>query len=141
MPRKSNVSRYIEKLEYYAKAHNITVRYVAKIQGGSEGLWYPSKRIIKIDKTQDEFDMVATFLHELGHFFDDSFRDTASSKIVEKAYGIVRPNKKHSDIVFEVETEAWNKAEVIAKYLKIRLGKWFYECKKESLSSYTGASK
>lgn len=124
----------IQKLVRLAKALNIKV---VKTEYDGDAAWVPSRRVIKIDKDLDSRDVLGSLLHELGHVFDEL--TTKELTIISRVYSRVytdKVTKKDVEIVLLYEKRAWNIGETLADFMNIKLGKWFYEGKKDSLKSY-----
>lgn len=137
-----NYNTYIDKLNAYASGNNIKVIYREE---DSDGLYIPTRRTVVIDQDLDPTVEIAVFLHELGHSIDQHLicdPNTELSNKVEKAYRAIYKGKytrKQLNIVLTREKEAWTCGEFIAKQLKIRLGKWYFDIRDSYLSSYKTA--
>lgn len=135
-----NYDIYIEKIQAYTEACEITIEY-KDVPG--DGAYMPSRRVISVDKDLPESTEIATLLHEMGHSMDDTLYDKRSMKILDKAFpafynGTATEAQKAA--VIECERRAWVFARGIAKKLRIPLGKWFDKEENEALSDYRGES-
>jgi hypothetical protein len=133
-----HLDSYLERLHNFARAMGITV--ISNVDVIGQGEWLPSKNRIKIDQGLLDSELIATFLHELGHALDDI--STSSTKLdlrLAKAYYAVYnkiSRKSQLQLVLNCEKRAWQKGRIIAKNLKIRLGKWYDEEEADCLSDY-----
>jgi Zn-dependent peptidase ImmA (M78 family) len=131
-----NYDKYLEKIEHYAQACEITIKYG---QEDGDGSYSPARRTVKIDENLSDSAELATLLHELGHVLDDSTRQRFEEPKLSSAYNAVynkKPTKKQIELVLECEEAAWVYARAIAKKLRIPLGKWFDDEMKDGLDSY-----
>lgn len=142
-----NYNLYFNKLLEFAKVCNVSV-YLEN--GGSLkeddsyvdlGQFDPRRKIISLNSRNPESAQIATFLHELGHFYDH-MKDPkfSNSRKLNKAYidsssqkPITLQEKKR---LIECERRAWNYGKVIAKILGIPLGKWFKKERSGGMSFY-----
>lgn len=131
-----NYKIYREKILAYAKVVNITVEFKEE---NSDGVYIPSKSKVRIDDALEEAEEISTLLHELGHALDDKLDSTNFSKSIERAYYQVykgKPSKIQLDKVIECEKKAWDLGRVIAKKLRINLGKWYNYQESQALKDY-----
>lgn len=131
-----NYDIYIDKIKLYIDACELTLEY-RDIDG--DGMYIPSRRVIKLDKDLPESTEIATLLHECGHTLDDALHDPIMEKKLDKCYKAVYKDKASYDqkqLVVACEERAWVFGRAIAKKLRIRLGKWFDVEEKEALDSY-----
>lgn len=131
-----NFDIYMDKLRMYSEACELTIEY-RDVDG--DGVYLPSRRVIKLDKDLPESTEVATLLHEMGHTLDDALHDPIMEKRIDKCYKAFYKDKATFDqkiVVFDCEKRAWVYARGIAKKLRIPLGKWFAEEEEDSLKSY-----
>jgi hypothetical protein len=130
-------SEYLDSLKLYAKALKIKVEYKhGDFEGGE---YHHHVRVLRLEPDLSESQEIACFLHELGHAFDESACDYNYVKNLSKAYLAFyedRATPLQVAGVLKCEREAWRYAEIIAKLLKIKLGKWFYKNKKYFLEGY-----
>ena len=131
-----NYDLYIDKLQAYATACEITVEY--RDEPG-DGKYIPTRRKLVLDKDLPESTEIATFLHELGHSLDDTLYTKPVDKKMDAAYKAfynATPTQKQKDLVVECEQRAWMYGRSTAKKLRIPLGKWFDSEESEALSEY-----
>lgn len=131
-----NYLEYLKKLERYAKAVNLKIEYKPEI---GDGAYIPSRLVIRIDPDLSEADEIATFLHELGHALDDNLVNKEYLHKVNTAYvamGKERLTAKQRKVILDCEKRAWKYGSVIAKKLKIRLGKWYARIRARALREY-----
>ncbi len=141
MPAKGDLKHfelYKDRLLDYAAAHNLKV-----IMSDSDGdsTFVPATRTIKIDPELEPTEEIASFLHELGHFFDDTLRIDGSPEweALNNAYRTVYRKNCTDDqltLIIACELRAWKNGRAIARTLKIRLGKWYDAYKFECLRAY-----
>lgn len=130
-----HIDAYRKRLGYFAAALRISIEYK---ECSSEGIFFPSKSKIVIDKDLSDVEEIATLLHELGHALDD-FTTHYNHKELNRAYDKVDDpvlSKKNLDLVLKCERRAWLNGVSIANRAKIRLGKWYTRIMQESLNSY-----
>lgn len=130
-----NYDTYLMKLKRFAKINRISVVWR---ESASDAEWVPSKRQVKLDKELSQAEIIAAFLHELGHSMDDTLTGK-HEKAISKSYDSYYANKhsrKQWQTVRHHEVEAWRFAKLIAKMVGIPLGKWFSDYKRECLRSY-----
>lgn len=131
-----NYKKYKTKLLAYAKVVNLKVEFKEE---SSDGVYIPSRSKIRVDDLLEESEEIATLLHELGHALDDKLDIEAFPKSLERAYKQVytgKPSKPQLNMVVECEKTAWNLGRVIAKKLRIKLGKWYDHHEAYALKSY-----
>ncbi len=125
---------YLKKIETYAKASGIRIYW----RDSAEDLFNHRGSFVVIDSTLSETDEIATLLHEIGHGLDPSFILQTSQTLFD-AYDASysrKSNNVQDDMVYEAEVRAWNNGRVLAKLLKIPLGKWYSKVEEESLKTY-----
>jgi len=138
---KNNLKHYgkiMNKLENFAEVSGI------KIERGEEpgdGSFHHSTNTIILDEDLESTAEIATLLHELGHAYDYKLAIKPLSNRIFSAYDRIYepdrvPSKRDMDLVMAAEVRAWCNAELIAKRLKIKLGKWFFSERKACLSDY-----
>lgn len=125
-----NHDKYLKKLKMYAKSRNIKIQHKNNFE--YEGCFYPNWRLIVLDADLEDDEEIAILLHELGHTLDDLIQ----TKEVQHQYDLAKVSKKADKAIMDAEKRAWNFAKLIAKDLRIPLGKWFYYYKKICLNSY-----
>lgn len=132
-----NYSKYMVSLHRYARAAKIRIRFEDGDFGGGE--YDVHTRIIRIDPEEPPAIRVAVLLHELGHAFDEVIMDRAYNKSLARAYNKFY-KESHTEyqksLVLQCELRAWKYGRGLAKLLKIPLGRWYYECKNNSIRSY-----
>lgn len=131
-------SEYIDRIIAYIEAHNMKLEY--KVHD-NEGTYIPAKRLIRIDPDMSDSQEIATLLHELGHTLDDSIVQGKMESRICLAYNAFYKNKasrSQKDLVIETETRAWRYGKVVAKNLRIRLGKWYDKEAEDALATYRG---
>ena len=131
-----NAETYRNKLAAYAKSVGIKIKRKSM---DVEGVYVPYTGVIWVDQDLEDVEEIATLLHELGHAWDDALTSMSSSARLQNAYDkIYTPHytKHQVFLVLECEKRAWKYAKVIAKMLKIPLGKWFTKLHKEYINSY-----
>jgi hypothetical protein len=137
-----NYQLYLQRIELYAQVLDVGIEYRVHPQ---DGAFVPTRRKVVIDPDLSETDTLATLLHELGHFLDDTIlRDNPSMGKLSEAYYAVYGDKytnSQLEIVVKCEERAWDYGEVIAKQLKIKLGKWYTDNKKDAIRSYRTTKK
>ena len=140
-----NFDKYLQKLELYAKA--IKVKLVSRDLDGCGGSYAPWNRMLKVDHDIEGSSLIATILHELGHEMDDSLREDLDKKMYSKIMScyVAVYSDKHTEeqlaLVIECESRAWDYGKVIAKKLKIPLGKWYTNEAKECVAAYKDTKK
>src|SRR5271165_6485353 len=98
-----NFDLYMDKLRVYAEACELTLEY-RDVDG--DGIYLPSRRVIKLDKDLPESTEVACLLHELAHTMDDALHDPISEKKLDKAYKAFykdKATKKQKEAVIACE--------------------------------------
>lgn len=136
-----NYHLYLDKLERYAEGIQITV--VRKEENG-EGVYIPTKRLIRLDPDLEQVEEIATFLHELGHAIDDHFINDKVNPKLERAYRTVyhgKPTSKQVSAVVECEQRAWDNGRKIARILRIPLGVWYTDEEKRCIALYKATEK
>lgn len=134
----SRYSEYLDSLKLYSKALKIKVEYKhGDFEGGE---YHHHTRVLKLEPDLADSQEIACFLHELGHALDETLSGVKYTKALSKAYlafyrGQASPLQTAG--VVKCEKDAWKYAEVIAKLLKIRLGRWFYKNRDYFLKGYT----
>lgn len=121
-----NFKLYLSRLETYAQANGITVKFVE--HKNAEDTWTPRSRSITIDLNQDESSLISALLHELGHALDDMALESHKRKrLAEIYYGFYEDKytPKQAKEIVECEIRAWNLGRSVARALKIPLGKWY----------------
>jgi hypothetical protein len=134
--RIKNYRLYIQRLEKYAKSVNIRV---VRSQQDGDGEYDTQNSVLYIDPDLDEDDELSTFIHELGHAFDYMLSHKKLSPKIWRAYEKVyykKPNQEELDTVVEAEVRAWEIGKLVARRLKIPLGKWYAKARKSSLLNY-----
>ncbi len=138
MPRASlkKYDTYLKSIRAYCKASKLKLELRACAY---DGLFIPSRSIVRVDPDLSETVKIAALLHELGHFMDYRISPNATWAEIEKAY--VRCEEKHRDakykrIVVRTEMRAWDYGRVVAKILGIRLGKWYDRTMAECIKDY-----
>ncbi len=130
-------SKHLKKLKTYANALGIKIIY--KKNPISEGVYVHTRNLIYIEKELSESTEIAVLLHELGHAIDTDFMTPKRCYKIEKAYDAAEKGKLttyNRRIILKCERDAWNRARLIARRLKIKLGKWFDEAEEVCLDSY-----
>lgn len=136
--RLKNHDSYFNKILDYANSIGVTIYFYKDLDSAH----YESHgKKVYIDPKYKNSDLIAYLLHEIGHFEDDLY---TSSKTVEKLYvladkksdkGIPLSDKEYNCII-QCEKNAWYHGAIIARKLKIPLGKWYKKIEKESLLTY-----
>lgn len=134
------------KLLKYAESMHIKVIYS---DVNADAQWSPISRTITLSHSfKNDPKEIALFLHELGHARDDfSIRDRGYVKYIDLCYKrfnkLTLKNQKKVYItnnqkmtVIYTEHRAWENGIDIAKQLKIKLGKWYYEEMNDGLKNY-----
>lgn len=129
-----NYLKYLKKIEDFAKGSHIRIFW----KESAEDSFQHRGAFIIVDSTLSEADEIATLLHELGHGIDASFILKESEKLFWAYTNVYEETgtTKQSKLVYEAEKRAWDNGRLIAKRLKIPLGKWYSKAEKESLKSY-----
>lgn len=135
-----NTNTYFNKLIDYCKAVGIDV-YTKKDLNNA---FYVSVRRIYLDESFKDSLLIAVLLHEIGHFEDELLTSNKKleelyARAAEKCDKDISMNKKEFDCLIGCETRAWQMAEVLARKLKIPLGKWFYKHRDSALLTYFSA--
>lgn len=128
---------YQDRLKYFAKALGLKIRH-ADLHG-EDGLYIPSRNMIKVDSDSSESRELAVTLHELGHCIDFELTNNSGSDSLEKAYDAHNAGTATSHqlgLVMACERRAWANGKLIARRLKIRLGSWYEEIAKECLKAH-----
>lgn len=131
-----NYDKYLQQIELYARALKVEIIYKTD---PSDGAYDQRGSKLTIDPDLSESCEIATLLHELGHATDYSLIDIKSSCKIFDAYSKVYDDggtKKDLKLVIESEVRAWDNGILIAKRLKIKLGKWYYMERESALNSY-----
>lgn len=131
-----NYHKYWERLNNFANTLGIKIEYA---ENDSEGSFSQAHRKIRVDVGLCEAEDIATILHELGHAMDTLLVTPTISKHIEKAYEVVynrKPTRRQQSLVMGCEKRAWLYGRSIAKQLKIRLGKWYFQFERDCLKSY-----
>lgn len=130
-----NFEDYYGRLKAYCKNARIKVK-IKELDCDAE--WTPSTRTVSIDSDSEGGDVIAGFLHELGHSMDD-VAFNGSSPSVTKAYNAYYKGEHTRTqwlLVLEHEKIAWRNAVTIANITEIPLGRWFHRYRKKCLGSY-----
>lgn len=137
--RLKNYAVYLQKLLLYSEAMGL--RVFSKTDPG-DGSFDHNNNSITIDPDLAESSEIATLLHELGHAFDYHLLNDKISPKIWAAYDKVY-SEAHNDTelqtVIDAEIRAWENGKVIAKRLKIPLGKWYAYERKTALTNYRKA--
>ena len=131
-----NYSKYLKKIELYAKAIGIKIEYKTEYD---DGAYIPSKRKIRLDPDLSPTRDIAVLLHELGHALDDHLINKKYSIAINAAYRALENDRQTMNqraLILECEYRAWRYAKVLAKKLQIPLGSWFFSVKNEYLKEY-----
>lgn len=128
-----NYGQYLQKIKNYAKALNIKVEWREEEENGA---YIPTRRAIVLDPDMTDSETIAVFLHELGHATEFAAYTPKIDKFTDKAYSAKRPTRRQQRRIMDCERTAWNYGRVIAKKLRIRLGKWYDEHERDALNSY-----
>lgn len=140
---KDTFNKHLKQLKAFAKLHKIKVVFKDLSKSEADAEWVPSSRTINIDRKGKSYDeIIANFLHELGHFSDDHNKKI-DVNLINKAYERfnkgLRMTRNQKKMVLSEEIRAWAEGEQIAHKMKIRLGKWYDFRKKEGILVYTKA--
>jgi len=133
---------YISRLLAFAKALGISVTW--KRLGSYEAYYRPDNNSITIDDELDPESEIASMLHELGHAVDEYRVERLNQEDVSRAYTAWyegRDTRSQRKKVLAEERAAWRIGRIIAKNLKISLGKWYAKEQKESLAVYRAGRK
>lgn len=142
-----NFNLYFNKLLEFSKVCNVSVfleNGVSLKETDSSielGEFDPRRRTISLNSGISERAQIATFLHELGHFYDH-IKDPkfSNSKKLIRAYSCyiseIPVSAEDKRRIIECERRAWNYGRVIAKILKIPTGRWYEKERKEGMSFY-----
>jgi hypothetical protein len=137
MPALKNYLKYMEKLEHYAET--LGLRIISR-EESSEGAYNHNNSTIVIDPDLSESKEIAVLLHELGHAMDYHLTNKKLSPKIWSAYhyvlGDTPPSQDKLETVMAAEVRAWENGAVIAKRLKIPLGKWYASERKSALLNY-----
>lgn len=135
MSELKNFSSYLSRLELYAQANNIKVHYTDNDDYGSYS--YRGRRL-KLDEDLTHSEEIASFLHELGHAMDDEVIGQQTGALAHAYYNLYEEkfSIKEKNMVVACEKRAWHYGRVIAKKLKIRLGKWFDIVENDCITTY-----
>lgn len=128
--------KYLGKLNNYASALGITIRYT---DIDDEGAYSPHTKRINIHPDLPNSMELGVLLHELGHAGDATIVGPNHDETLDYAYQEMhhyKHSKKQLKIVIQAEERAWTYGRTIAKMLKIPLGKWYDEVEKECLNTY-----
>lgn len=129
-------SDFIDKITAYAEAVGIKIEYS---QRDAEGSYTPSRRVVNVNPDLTDSEEIAVLLHEFGHFLDNTLLDLDGDHPLEIAYRNTYKGTAsllESILVIECENRAWDYGRVIAKKLRIPLGKWYDEVREECLEGY-----
>jgi hypothetical protein len=131
--------KYMDALDAYAKASKIKVIYQLD-DFFDGGMYVSTTRTIYLEPDLADSIEVAAFLHELGHALESSSPAPPKEQhTLYQAYEAVyaeRASLFQRVKVLQCEKKAWEFGETIAKLLRIPLGKWFFDYKKECLKDY-----
>ncbi len=127
--------KYIKCIRLYTKAIQLRLEFKETPYGG---VFFPSRRLIRIDPGLSESKTVAALLHELGHVLDDTIVSSKKFRQMEKAYAgaYSKQSKKQAEVVYRTELRAWEYGRVVAKILGIKVGKWYNAYRRECLKGY-----
>lgn len=130
---------YIDRLSFYACALNIDITYSDSIE--HDGFYNDATKRITLCEGLDDSSEVATLIHELGHAVDDTFRPSPRSldRAYQKDFTNTPLTRRQKAMILACERSAWRSGRVIAKRLKIPLGKWFDDEEAESMRIYRRA--
>lgn len=131
-----NYEKYLDKLLKYALGVELKVVFKEEF---NEGMYLPSKRMIRVDTDLEQSTEISVLLHELGHAMDDALTEISLQSDVGKAYKAfykAKPTKKQVTIVVQCEENAWSYGRVIAKNLRIPLGRWYDEEATAAIEEY-----
>ena len=132
-----NYNIYYNKILDYCKVIDVTVYFKKEL---NNAMFITKGRKIYIDPNFNESEIIACLLHELGHFIDDTLNNKQFDKLYEKAYKKMDKDraltKKEFNCILMCEANAWTHGEVIAKKLKIPVGRWYYKTMQNYLVSY-----
>lgn len=127
---------YLDKIKTYAAAIEIKIE---RKEEPSDGVYLPTRRVIRVDPDLDESEEISVLLHELGHMLDDVIFMTDNDEINDaysKVY-VQKLTKKQLEIVLGCEQRAWDNGRGLAKKLRIRLGKWYDIEEKSAMEDYS----
>lgn len=133
---------YLSRLVNFAKASGISITW--KRLDSHEAYYSPGSNSIVIDDELEEEQEIAFLLHELGHAMDEYRVDRLNQDDISDAYTAWyegRDTKSQKKKVVKEEKTAWRIGRIIAKNLKIPLGKWYTRESKEGLSVYRAGIK
>jgi len=137
-----NYDIYLSRLINFAKALGIKMTWKPDI--GCDGLYDPISHQVEIDNELDNDEEIATILHELGHAMDEYRVERLDQPRRMKAYTAWydgKDTKLQRKLVIEEEIIAWKIGRLIAKQLKIPLGKWYDYNQKAGLAVYRAGNK
>src|SRR3990167_3005148 len=124
-----NYSNYLNIIKDYCTLCQIKLVY--KNIKTHEGDYNDTHKIITVDDNLDDSEEIAVLLHELGHFECDNVATSVQKKRIGNIYfkksGGGTLSKKEGLSYRKCEDDAWEQGRIIAKRLKIRLGKWYDE--------------
>lgn len=127
---------WLDRIEKYTKASGIKIERTSS----EEGVYIPTRNKICISPDLSESYEIAVLLHELGHAFDIGIVDKKINNKVELAYGAVYSGGKCTPgqlkLVLACEERAWDTGKVIAKNLRIKLGKWYDDARDRNIRGY-----
>lgn len=136
MTNLKNYEKYLRKLETYAETMGI--RIISR-EEPCDGTYHPNNSTIVIDPDLSDSCEIATLLHELGHAMDYQLNNKKLSPKIWHAYEKLfdgAHNINQLETVIEAEIRAWENGSLIAKRLKIPLGKWYAYERKTALTNY-----
>lgn len=126
-------TRYVNSLHKFAYMLGIKIVY----EGDEDGVYVPSRNLIRISPDLSQTEEVASLIHELGHVIDFLFmpRNINTELAYSKIYKY-KVSKNEIKLVVKSEKLAWNLGRIIARILGIPLGKWYTLQEKESIKGY-----
>jgi hypothetical protein len=132
-----NFDTYYDKIVVYGKAIGIAIEVKPE---DCEGMYLPSRRVIRIDDELSETATIAILLHEFGHHYDGAGLDANTHMELNDAYEAIAKDKattRHKAIHIAHERKAWDCGRIIARNLKIPLGKWYEDVRLDCLKSHS----
>ena len=139
---KGDTGKYIQKLTMYCHAVGIEIVYVDTDDKDNEYLSDGKKRKVTLHPGKNKWTVLACFLHELGHGWDE----VVNPKKFWSEYLVVTGSSKTERRVerklwvIEAEIRAWDYGLLIAKNCQIPVGKWYQHRREKFLATYKEAS-
>lgn len=134
-----NFNIHFQKLIDYAKLCKIEIHKKKSLTSDEteEGKFTEEDRHIDLSWEMNQKELLATLLHELGHFEDYM---VVSSKKLDRAYNLLNEDKPitliEKRLIVKCEKRAWAFGRILAKKFNIPLGYWYSREEQKALATY-----